>query len=302
MGKNNPILNVAVGIPAYNEEKNIASVIIKLKEITNTIIVCDDGSKDLTSQIAKGLGANLVNHSKNLGYGAAIRSIFLKAKELEVDVLVTFDADGQHRVEDIKKVLEPIMENRADIVIGSRFLGGDENVPKYRKIGIKTITKITNTTTGSKITDSQSGFRAYNKTVLKEILPSEHGMGVSTEILIKASKHEYRITEVPIIILYKGKTSTHHAVPHGASVVLSTLKFTSIEHPLKFYGIPGLLLVGIGLFFILWTLQIFSETRTIITNVSLIAVGTTLLGTVLLMTALILYSIVSVVRERAEKL
>ena len=98
-------MQIAVGIPAYNEEKNIASIILQLKKITNTIIVCNDGSEDLTGSIAKELGVIVENHSKNIGYGGAIKTLFLKARELQVDVLVTFDADGQHHVEDIEAAI-----------------------------------------------------------------------------------------------------------------------------------------------------------------------------------------------------
>jgi glycosyltransferase involved in cell wall biosynthesis len=287
-----------VGLPAYNEEKNIASIIMKLKDTADQIIVCNDGSTDLTGQIAEKIGAIVVNHPKNLGYGAAIRSLFTKFSELNADILVTFDSDGQHRVEDIKIVAEPIIKNEADIVIGSRFLGNnDSNVPSYRKLGIKTITKLTNIGTETKITDSQSGFRAYHKRVFPDILPSEYGMGVSTEVLMKASKKGFRISEVPIKILYEGDTSTHHPVSHGASVMLSTMKFISIEHPLKFYGIPGLIFLGIGLFFIVWTIQVFSESRVVLTNAALIGLASTILATMLLMTAIMLYSLVNVVRE-----
>ncbi len=290
---------LVIGLPAYNEEKNIAKIIVKLQKVADKIIVCNDGSTDLTGDIAEKMGALVINHPKNLGYGAAIRSIFFKARELDADILVTFDADGQHRVEDIQTVLEPIIKNEADVVIGSRFLNKDNtNVPAYRKAGIKAITSITNTSIDMKLTDSQSGFRAYQKKVLKEIVPSEYGMGVSTEILIKANNKKFRIYEVPITILYEGDTSTHNPISHGTSVILSTMKSISIEHPLKFYGIPGLIFLGIGLFFIVWTIQIFGETRQIITNVSLIGIGSIILGTMLTMTAIMLYSLVNVVRER----
>ena len=106
-------MKIIIGIPAYNEEKNIAGIISKLKNISNDIIVCNDGSTDLTANIAEDMGAIVVNHEKNLGYGGAIRSIFLKAKDLAADVLVTFDADGQHQVDDIQKVLEPIVSKKA---------------------------------------------------------------------------------------------------------------------------------------------------------------------------------------------
>ena len=291
-------MQVTVGIPAYNEEKHIAAIILKLQRIADKIIVCNDGSSDLTGLIAERMGAIVINQPRNLGYGAAIRSLFLKASELNSDVLVTFDADGQHRVEDIEKVLEPIKKDQADIVIGSRFLNQDTDIPKYREFGIKTITSIANISTDIKVSDSQSGFRAYNNNVLKEIVPSDHGMGVSTEILIKANNKKFRISEVPITILYEGDTSTHNPVSHGASVIFSTMKFVSIEHPLKFYGIPGIIFLVMGLFFVVWTIQEFTATRQIWTNLTLVGIGSTLIGTVLILTSIMLFSLVSVVRER----
>ena len=287
-----------IGIPAFNEEKNIASIILKLKKVTDHIIVCNDGSTDMTEEISKKLDVVVITHSRNMGYGSAIRSIFLKAKELDADTLVTFDADGQHRVEDIQSVTQPIIDNKADIVIGSRFLENKSDIPEYRKFGIKIITKITNSSLKEKLTDSQSGFRAYSKNVLKNITPSESGMGVSTEILIKASNAGHKIAEVPITIMYGSDTSTHNPVSHGTSVLFSTIKFTSIEHPLKFYGIPAIIFLGIGFVFMLWTFQTYAVEKEIITNVALIGIGSLVIGIVFLLTAILLYSLVSVVRER----
>jgi len=291
-----------VGIPAFNEEKNIAPIITKVMNITNTVIVCNDGSSDLTSEIAEKMGAVVINHEKNLGYGGAIRSIFLKAKELEGDVLVTFDADGQHRIKDIEKVIMPIINQEADIVIGSRFLDDSEKeVPQYRKVGIKVITSITNASLKEKLTDSQSGFRGYSKKVVSELNPSELGMGISTEILIKASNKDFRITEVPIKIIYSGDTSTHNPISHGSSVILSTIKYTSIEHPLKFYGIPSLIFFIIGLSFTYAATQYYAEIGRLNTNLTIVSVGTVLIAVVLLITSILLYSLVSVVRENNSK-
>lgn len=291
-------MKTVIGIPAFNEEKNIASILIKLKKVTKDIIVCDDGSTDLTANIAEELGAIVIKHKKNLGYGGAISSIFLKAQEIQADVLVTFDADGQHRIEDIEEVLEPIKKNLADAVIGSRFLNNNQEIPKYRKVGIKAITELTNIAGGTKISDSQSGFRAYNKKILENIKPTELGMGISTEILIKIQKAGFRITEVPITILYEGDTSTHNPISHGSSVIFSTIKYVAIEKPLTFYGIPGIFFISVGLIFGLWAMQVFAEQGEIITNIALVGIGGVILGTVLLITATILHSIVSVVRER----
>ena len=236
-------------MPAFNESERIKEIINKIKSKSDDIIVCNDGSTDSTGIIAEKMGAIVVNHEKNLGYGSAIKSIFLKAKEIEADILITFDADGQHRIEDIKAVIQPILDNKADIVIGSRFLENNVEMPKYRKFGVKTITSLTNISSEIKLSDSQSGFRAYNKKTLSEIFPTENGMGISTEIIIKANRKKLRIKEVPIKILYQGKTSTHNPILHGISVILSTTKFISTEHPLSFYGIPGIILVIAGLFF-----------------------------------------------------
>ncbi len=292
-------MKITIGIPAFNEEKNIASIITKLKNITDSIIVCDDGSSDLTGKIARDLGAMVIRHPKNMGYGAAIHSLFLKAKELNLDSLVTLDADGQHRIEDINSVFGPINDAVVDIVIGSRFLDEkSEGMPNYRKVGIKIITKVTNLSIKEKLTDSQSGFRAYGKKALQKITPSDAGMGVSTEILIKASNLKLKVAEVPIKVYYDGDTSTHNPVSHGTSVILSTIKFTSIHNPLKFYGIPGIIFLITGLGFIAWTLQIYATSQQIVTNISLIGIGCVVLGAVLLMTSVILFSIVTVVSEK----
>ena len=291
-------MKITIGIPAYNEEKNIAKIITKLKKITDSIIVCDDGSSDMTSEIAKNLGVIVISHKKNMGYGAAIRTIFEKSAEIGSDILVTFDADGQHRVEDISRVLRPLENSEADIVIGSRFLGKQSNVPNYRKLGIKVITQVTNSSLKTKLTDSQSGFRAYSKQVLSKISLSEIGMGISTEILIKASSGGLRITEVPITILYSGDTSTHNPVSHGTSVLFSTIKFTSIEHPLKFYGIPSVIFLTIGVIFTSLAVQYYVDVGRLNTDLTLIGAGTILIGIILLISAILLYSLVSVVREK----
>ena len=291
-------MNITIGIPAFNEEKNIGKVIVTLKKITNDIIVCDDGSNDLTKEIAEGLGAKVISHTKNMGYGEAIKSIFNEAKKKEADILVTFDADGQHRPEDIKSVTKPIIDQEAEVVIGSRFLKNETNMPKYRKIGVKVLTKVTNMSIKENLTDSQSGLRAYQKKVLQNISLTDSGMGISTEILIKSHQKEFRIVEVPIQILYGKNTSTHNPVSHGTSVLLSTIKYTSIQHPLKFYGIPAVIFLLIGLSFLIWTFQIYAEETRVVTNIALVGIGTLLLGTILMISAILLYSLVSVVQDK----
>ena len=294
-------MKITVGIPAYNEEKNIAKIIVKLKKTVDQIIVCDDGSTDSTSAIAESLGATVVKHAKNSGYGMAIRSIFLKSREINADILVTLDADGQHKIEDINKIIKPVVDGEADISIGSRFLKEDSNTPGYRKLGVKIITKVTNSSLSEKITDAQSGFRAYSNKVLQSLTPADSGMGISTEILIKSSNLGLKIVEVPTEIQYEGDTSTQNPVSHGTEVLMSTLKYISIERPLRFYGIPSAIFFVIGLTFTFLSIQYYAEIGRLNTNLTLVAAGTLLIAIILIVTAILLYSLVSVVREGRTK-
>ncbi len=294
-------MKITIGLPTFNEEKNIGKIIDELKKKYESIIVCDDGSTDSTYEILKNLDVDVIKHEKNIGYGAAINSIFKKSQEIESDILVTFDADGQHKIEDIESVIKPILEKKSDISIGSRFLDSKNNVPGYRKVGIKIITHVTNSSIKEKITDSQSGFRAYNKNVLNQIKPLDLGMGISTEILIKASSLGLSISEVPIEITYSGNTSTHNPVSHGASVLITTIKYTSIEHPLKFYGIPSIFFLILGAVFTYMSVQFYAEVGRLNTNLTLIAGSTVLIGVILILTAILLFSLVSVVREEKRK-
>jgi len=295
-------LKVTIGIPAFNEEKNIAKMIVKLKKIYDEIIVCNDGSTDLTGEIAENLGVIVINHKQNLGYGAGINSIIKKSKEIDTDILVTFDADGQHKVEDVIKVIEPIKNGDADLVIGSRFLSKTkEKIPEYRKIGINIITKVTNAGLKKKITDSQSGFRAYSKDLISKLDISDMGMGISTEILIKTNSLGFRITEIPITILYEGKTSTQNPISHGTSVLFSTIKYTSIEHPLKFYGIPSLIFFVIGLSFTFLSIDYYMEVGRINPNITIVAAGTTAIAVILLVASVLLYSLANIVKGNKSK-
>ena len=295
-------MKVTIGIPAFNEEKNIAKMIVKLKKIYDEIIVCNDGSTDLTGEIAENLGVIVINHKQNLGYGAGINSILKKSKEIGTDILVTFDADGQHKVEDVKKVIEPIKNGDADLVIGSRFLSKTkEKIPEYRKIGINIITKVTNAGLKKKITDSQSGFRAYSKDLISKLDISDMGMGISTEILIKTNSLGFRIAEIPITILYEGKTSTQNPISHGTSVLFSTIKYTSIEHPLKFYGIPSLIFFVIGLSFTFLSIDYYMEVGRINPNVTIVAAGTTAIAVILLVASVLFYSLATIVEGNKSK-
>jgi glycosyltransferase involved in cell wall biosynthesis len=131
---------IIVAIPALNEERSIAKVVLMARAHVDKVLVCDDGSTDMTGPIAAALGAEVVRHPRNLGYGAALATLFRTAREIGADVLVTLDGDGQHDPNSIPNVIEPILRGDCDICIGSRFVQGlTSDVPKYRKVGIEAI-------------------------------------------------------------------------------------------------------------------------------------------------------------------
>jgi glycosyltransferase involved in cell wall biosynthesis len=220
--------SIVAGIPAYNEEKTIAEVVLKAGCHVGKVLVCDDGSKDMTQIVARKNGAHVVEHKKNMGYGATMQTIFRKARELGADVLVVFDGDGQHDPDEIPMLVKPVLEGRADIVIGSRFINGARmNVPLYRRMGILLITLLTKIFSGYAITDAQSGFRAFNRKALEELKISEDGWGSSVEVFFRAHDVGLRILEVPVDCDYEDypKASKRDPLRQGVSIVASIFNY-----------------------------------------------------------------------------
>jgi glycosyltransferase involved in cell wall biosynthesis len=294
---------ILVCIPAFNEAKAVSQIIMKAKKYAEGIIVYDDGSTDDTFEVAKSAGATVIRNPKNNGYGVAIRSLFQAAREQNADIMITIDSDGQHDPDQIPQLIEPILKQGFDLVIGSRFLNDNnkEKVPRFRSFGIKTITKLTQAASYHGITDSQSGFRAYNKNALSKINLFEDGMAVSTEILLRASEKKLSTTEVPITINYDIKdTSTHNPISHGIGVLYSVLQYVSLRHPLAFYGLPGIALLGVAALFLRNVLHLFSTTGYVSTNMILISVGIAVVGVVLLATAAIVYTLIALLKGRVK--
>ena len=290
-------------IPAYNEEKTIARTILQAQKHVGSVIVCDDGSSDLTSEIARRLGAEVLHHDKNLGYGAALRNLFKKAKDMNADIVVTLDADGQHDPSAIPRMVKPILEDQADMVLGSRFLKNSNDVPTYRRFGIKLLTKMSNGSLKNGVSDAQCGFRAYNKKAMQKLKLTEEGMGISAEILRRAGEQDLRVAEVSVQVNYKGgKTSTHNPIRHGLSVLTTIITLVVEKRPLFYLGLPGILMLAVGIVFGIWTLQLYAIERRIVTNVALASLAFALVGIFTLFTAITLYAIVRLAQKtRAEQ-
>jgi glycosyltransferase involved in cell wall biosynthesis len=286
---------VVVGIPAYNEEKTIARVVLQAQEYAAKVVVCDDGGSDLTGEIARRLGADVVTHVENLGYGGAIQSLFKKARELKVDVLVTLDGDGQHDPNEIPTVVEPIIKGEADIVVGSRFIDSHNAraMPWHRRAGVKFITRMLKSNGEVGVGDAQSGFRAYNAESIDKLAITENGMGASAEILINAKKQGLRVKEVAASCDYSNgaRNHVHNPVRHGASVAQSILKLVIEDRPMLVLGVPGIICMTIGVFFGVWMLQLYSAEHRIVTNIALASISFILIGIFALSTAITLYAI-----------
>lgn len=297
---------ILIVVPALNEEGSIGEVIQKIRAIYSEVLVYDDGSSDDTANVAEKNGAMVIRNSRNRGYGRALNTLFQQALAMDVDIVVTIDSDGQHDPNQIPLLIQPLLENKAEIVIGSRFLTADDdlNVPKYRQIGIKTITKFAQVGCFNKITDATSGFRAYTTNSLKRLHLTENGMAISTEILLKADQCDLRIVEVPITTTrYDIKdSSAHNPFKLGWSVISHVIRFLSFKHPLLFYGIPGLIFLICSSFFMYMSLDLFSSTRYISTNIIIISIGFAILGILLLATSAIIYTIISLFKGQIRDL
>jgi glycosyltransferase involved in cell wall biosynthesis len=292
-GKHKPNTLIVAAIPAFNEERMIAKLVLEAQKHVDVVLVCDDGSTDSTADIAERMGADVMRHDRNLGYGAALKTLFTTARELGADVLVTLDGDGQHDPTEIPLLVEPVLENKADIVLGSRFLDKKNGVPRYRRLGIRLISRLTGAASHHSFLDTQCGFRVYGHKALFGLDLVENGMGSSVEILMKARKQGLTVAEVSANCRYKEleKTSTHNALRHGTDVLMSIIRLVVEERPLLFLGLPGLLSLLAGTGFGVWMLQIYAVTHQITTNIALAAIAFVLIGMFTIFTAINLYAI-----------
>jgi len=292
---------VVAAIPAFNEEKTIARVVLQAQRFVERVVVCDDGSRDSTAEIAERLGAEVIMHERNLGYGAAIQSLFRRAGELGADAMVTLDADGQHDPREIPVLLKPVLKDDVDVAVGSRFLDKErrlEDMPFYRRLGVKAITMLTGVAANSEMSDAQHGFRAYGPKALEGLKLSEDGMGVSVEILLKAREQGLRVAEVPAGCSYRGlETSTRGPLRHGVGVVMSIVRLVVEERPLLFLGVPGVVSLLVGILFGVWMLQLYAVERRVVTNMALASMAFVLIGFFAVSTAITLYAITRLTRK-----
>jgi glycosyltransferase involved in cell wall biosynthesis len=291
---------VAVVIPAYNEERFIGSVVLKTLSYPVTVIVVDDGSTDTTSKLALLAGAVVVRLETNQGKGAAITAGMKKAWEYQPDVLVLIDADGQHLPDDLPRLLEPVLEGRADIVVGSRYIKKESKVPLHRVWGHRLLNVLTGAASGVRVSDSQSGYRAFSRRALEQINFSSTGFSVESEMQFMAHEKGLIIEEVPVTIQYLDKPK-RSVLRQGMSVLGGVIKLTGQYRPLLYFGLTGGLVMlaglGIGLRFV----RIFTRSGQLALGSGLACVLLMILGLILLTTGIMLHSMRGLLHEMLDK-
>ena len=196
-------MKIIAVIPAYNEEENNAAVVGAVRPFVSEIAVVDDASSDRTSERALAAGAAVIRHVINRDQGAALETGSRYALEQGADIVLHIDADGQHRPEEIPDILRPIIEGRADIVFGSRFMGKRSDLPKLKRYVFFPVARLVNRLLlGVRMSDPQSGFRALSSAAMSAIRIENDGKAHCSEIMHKAAKSSFRVLEVPIRVIY----------------------------------------------------------------------------------------------------
>ncbi len=288
--------NITVILPAYNEEVSIGSIVLLTKHYADNVIVVDDGSSDRTAEIARNAGAEVIVHEVNTGKGGALKTGFSAAEG--ADIIVTMDSDGQHNPEDIPRLVQPILKGEADMVNGSRYLNGlDRNTPLYRRVGQRVLDRFTNLNSGLKITDSQSGFRAFAASTKDNFRFNAQGMAIESEMLADAAKSGIRIKEVEIGVRYDVDCSTKNPIEHGFGVLVMVLKDIEFNKPLYYFTVPGLSLGIGGLYMGAHFIRTFAMGGSLQFGPTMLMVLFIVIGTFMALTGILLHSVSSIMKE-----
>lgn len=285
-----PANGITVIIPARDEEVSIGSMVLKTKKYADHVIVVDDGSIDDTAEIARIAGAEVIRHPKNKGKGEALKTGFYAAFNNGTKIIVTIDADGQHDPDEIPKVVAPISSLGVNMVIGSRYLNGN-NIPFIRHMGQKVLDRMTNLNSGVKVSDTQSGFRAFDIDTAEKFSFGENGLSIESQMLAEAASAGSVIKEVDVGVRYDVDCSSENAVVHGMKVLIHILQDMEFRRPLYYFTVPGLIFSTIGLGMGLIFLQDFYNGGSLHFGPTLIMMLLTLIGVFMAFTGIILHSI-----------
>jgi polyprenyl-phospho-N-acetylgalactosaminyl synthase len=195
--------DVWIVMPVYNEAAVVADVVTHVRQTFPNVVCVDDGSADDSAARILGTGAHLVRHPVNLGQGAALETGLRYALARDgAEYFVTFDADGQHQVQDVLRMLDVARSGEADVVLGSRVLGTEESVPWLKRLALRTAVLFSPTARRLRLTDAHNGLRVFTRPVVERLRISMEGMAHASEIISLLARSEWRVTEIPVTILY----------------------------------------------------------------------------------------------------
>ena len=283
-------MGIVAVIPAFNEERFIASVVFQTQPFVEHVIVVDDGSSDRTAVLAEAAGALVVRQATNQGKAEALNAGFEAAEALRPRAVVCLDADAQHEPSEIPNVVRPVLAGTADVVVGSRFLETKSDIPAWRQVGQYTLTALTNGMSGTALTDSQSGFRAFSPTAASALRFGSRGLSVESEMQFLFDPAGLRVVEVPISVRYLDGNK-RNPFAHGLEVVDALVSLVARRRPLLFFSLPGALLVLAGVVVGLHVASTLSTTGTLLIGSSVLSALLTILGMLLGVTGIILHSV-----------
>jgi hypothetical protein len=280
-------------IPAYNEDKYISGVVLKTRRYADRVVVVDDGSTDLTGVLAEESGATVITQHPNQGKGAAVRAGLLWAQQAEMDAVVLLDGDGQHNPHDVVRLVEPVLGGKADIVVGSRFIGQDarRNIPRWRQAGQRTLNAATALSSGTGLTDSQSGFRAFSRRAVAVLCAelTSTDFTVESEMQFLARQHNLRTVETPVVVDYDVALK-RNPILHGVEVLNGILKLVGQARPLLFVSFPGVVVLALGLLLGVTVVDIYGRTQELAVGYALLTVLLAVVGILALFTGITLHT------------
>jgi glycosyltransferase involved in cell wall biosynthesis len=292
--------NIIAVIPAFNEELTISSLVLLTIPFVTKVIVIDDGSTDKTNQLATAVGAEVIRSEKNLGKANALMKGLKKARDFNPDAVVMVDADGQHNPAEIPTVIKPVIEGKADLVIGSRFLETKNKVPKFRRIGQKSMDYAQNIGASFKTSDSQSGFRALSKKALENLDFFSEGYNIESDMINHFHERGLSIHEVPITVRYDVPFKhKQNPLEHGWGLISNIVGFIGYRRPLLLFGVPGAFFTAAGIILGFWAFHIYDTTAKFPMSYSMMSVLLIISGLLLLTSGLILNTLVIIVKSES---
>jgi glycosyltransferase involved in cell wall biosynthesis len=295
---------VMVGIPCYNEEVAIGSLVLRASQYADQVVVLDDGSTDKTAEVARFAGARVLVHDVNMGKGTALHDLFQYATQAGFDIIVVIDGDGQHNPDDIPKLVEPLLRDEADVVNGSRYLsGGAGSTPRYRRFGQVVLDKVVHFGLNGDvtITDTQSGFRAFSIKTAPFFKFNSDELTIDSEMLMDAANAHLRIKEVDVGVRYDVGRSSKHPVSHGLQVLTGVLRSIEFNRPLLAFTVPGLIFVAVAAGLAAFVIQAYYVVGHVVFGPTLLMLLLAVVGTFLVFTGIILHSVSALVNSGADR-